>query len=92
MSHTYAADRRGVRPSGLSPALQSKVDRIMRSAEKKARIESVRTALALWVDSLEREQAARRQRSVGDGAPSELWTAAVCAAADFETIVEELRK
>jgi hypothetical protein len=82
---------RSLRPSGLSPALAARYDRIMRSAEKRQRIESVRAALATWIDSLEREQTTLRRTSSGAD-PSPLLTDALCAAADFELIAEDLRR
>ena len=82
---------RNLRPTGLSPALAARYDRIMASAEKRHRIESVRAALATWVDSLEREQKMLRRTSSGAD-PSPFLTDALCAAADFEMIAEELRR
>ena len=93
MSHTVATDRRGFRPRGLSPALAAKHDRITVAVERKRRIAEVRRPCWRFGSTVsKREQEMRRQRSVGDGALQELWATALCAAADFEMIVSELRK
>ena len=60
----------------------------MRAASaKRQRIARVREALQNIIDSLEREQARRRQASVGDGAPSYLLIEVHRLAADVDILI-----
>ena len=81
-----------LRPSGMSSELARKFDRIMLASERRQLIEQVRTALANIVDIGERDWAARKRSSCAGGAePSRLLIEALCASADFEMIVKELK-
>ncbi len=64
---TQAADRRGLRPSGLSPALAAKYDRIMAVKAQRDGLRRVKEAARRIQAELKRMHAAKRAASVGDG-------------------------
>ena len=88
---TLTADRRSLRPHGLSPETQRKVDRILAGAPKRERIKRIRAGLQSLVDVGEREWQRRRAASVGGGQDvPQLLIDVIAIETDFDALLKEL--
>ena len=88
MSTQYAVDR-SVRPRGFSSETEAKVARILRSAERKRLIRSVRDGLQSLIENGEREWT--RRRMAGDGnTPPALLVDVIAIETSFDLLMLEL--
>lgn len=91
--NTTTLSRRSLRPRGLSPETQRKVDRILAAAPKRQRIKRIRAGLQSLITDGERAWERNRLSSVGGGDQvPKLLLDVIAIETDFEELMRELHQ